>query len=356
MGQIKSFIGKMLFKGKGALLRHGPTIAVAAGVIGVVYAIGSAMTTAIDDEETQEIRAHVSRLEDLKSTQKEIEVTPESHPDTTLDAVIVERRKEGRAMAGSFLKTFRRPIIAGAVGVGLIGTGYLWLSKRFGATAAALASTAATLATVETNIARTWGEDAVICLRDPNWDPEILKKSREPSEGEAAPIEGYYDPFREYAAKQAHSNPMLDNDANIVHFNADTVEPGYRYPKLSSNLHLIRAAVDKAQSDLDYRDNCWFISRREMMDRLHLTSQAAHTDKRRIMQDAVDGWTKGQKIDVNINGLYQEYSKNLDNSAWIDELDRRHEDIVLKFNASPMALYDAFQIRYAQPSNQVVKA
>lgn len=337
---FKATMMKVLFGIKSGAIKYGPHIAFVFGTGAIIGAMASAMIDACDEEKTQPIRDHVKKLEELKDVQEHIE----EHPETTLDAVVKERRKETVSTVGCFLGTFRKPIILGTVGIGGCLFGHLWLTKRYAATAGALAATAATLATVETNIAKTWGEDAVICLRDPNWDPEILRHSQEATGDSPAPVEGYYDPFREYAAKSVGTNPMLNIDANVVRFGPDTVEPGFRYDRLSSNLYIIRGAIDKAQADLDYNPACQFISRREMKERLHLTYESSFSDKRRILDDATSGWRKGDKIDANINGLFSEYSKNLDNPAWLDELNKRHEVITLKFNAMPGRLYDAFYV------------
>ena len=331
---------RVLFGIKAGAVKAGPHLVFGLGMGLLAFAVVDAMTGACDEEKTQPIRDHVKKLEDLKDIQEHID----EHPETTLDAVVQERRKETRSTVGCFLGTFKRPLIIGMLGTGASIAGHLWLTKRYTATGAALAATAATLATVENNIAKTWGEDAVICLRDPNWDPEILRKSQEAEPGVPAPLEGYYDPFREYAAKSVGTNPLLNMDGNIVRFGPDTVEPGFRYDHLSSNLHILRGAVDKAQSDLDYKPECQFISRREMKQRLHLTYETMSSDKRKIMEDATTGWRKGDRIDIGVNGLYAEYSKNLSNPDWLDELNRRHETITLKFNCLPGRMYDAFYV------------
>ena len=340
--EIAKKTGKFFFGMRRAAYKCGPTGLVIVGLGICAYALYKVIDKANSDE-GDETRECLADMEDAALRADTAETDDEKK----------DAEKEYAECRGSFLKScwrcYRKPLLYFSLGAGAIVTGHFLKCRQFAGALGALTATSAALTTVEGNIRKAFGDDAVIAFRDREFDPTILQREADYIEAKNYEAEetgvvrpGYDDPLRQYATTNGERTMKT---LNSFVFAKDTVEPAFAYDNFSSNLHIIKGAIDKAQSDLDYRDNCWFISRRELAEK-YLHMHCDNSKKSVIMADATAGWCKGDRIDVNINGIYQMYCSNLSDRNWLDEMNKRYDRIPLEFNAREGRLYDAYLTRY----------
>lgn len=183
---------------KAFAIAHGPIGLVIAGVavggIAIVKAVKSA-------KKENHIEEHVKALESIKEELKDENTTPERRK-----VLKKEKRKEIGATVKSFLELHGSTLFCAILSAALIFAGFGWEAGRLSATASALAGTSAALNTVDSNIRKAYGEDAVRALHSQDFDAEAFKALNAEAASAKEADGTSKDPWREYSGRALKIN------------------------------------------------------------------------------------------------------------------------------------------------------
>ena len=331
-------LGKIKLAGiaiKAFALANGPIALFAGGLIVGALALIEVAKAAPDVE--AEVAPHEEAIEQLNSELADPNVPEEDKEDDR-----AAKRKEGKAVAGCFLRGYRKAIILAICAFVLLVCGFLWQSKRLAIAAATAASQAATIKIIDDNIRKTYGDKAVFAMHDPNWDPAILERGSE-SEGGNGALANYSDPYRNYKVNDSIKN-AVDHDNNIYLYNKFTIDSAYYDRAESSNwttefiriINIINEEVAKANMYLSGKMMKPILSRSEFLcENLGFIFAGYGEYMDEIDEGLRMGWGKGDIIDVGISDIVADIGRHTNDKNYLDRLaDEYRDGIPLKLNCT----------------------
>lgn len=331
-------LGKIKLAGlaiKAFALANGPIALFAGGLIVGALALMEVAKSAPVVE--AEVAPHEDAIEQINDDLKDPEISEEDK-ETIRD----EKKKEGKAIAGCFLRGYWKAILLAIIAATLLLCGFLWQSKRLAIAAATAASQAATLKLVDDNIRKTYGDKAVFAMHDPNWDPKILERGSE-AEGGNATLANYSDPYRNYNVNKAITN-AIDHDNNIYIYNKYTIDSEY-YDRASSRdyvteflnqIFMINREVATTNMKLSGKMDSPLISRTEFLcAHLGFIFAGCGNYIEEVDEGLRMGWGQGDIIDVGISDIVAEIGKHNNDQAYLRRLaDEYRDGIPLKLNCT----------------------
>lgn len=331
-------LGKIKLAGlaiKAFALANGPIALFAGGLIVGALAIIEVAKAAPAVEE--EVAPHEEAISQINDDIKDPELSEEDR-----EFEIAEKKKEGKAIAGCFLRGYRKAIILAICAFVLLVCGFLWESKRLAIAAATAASQAATIKLIDENIRKTYGDKAVFAMHDPNWDPKILE--REPdAEGGNGALANYSDPYRNYNVNNS-LNKAVDHDNNIYLYNKFTIDSEYYDRASSANwttefiriINIVNEEVAKANMYLSGKMMKPILSRSEFLcENLGFIFAGYGEYMDEIDEGLRMGWGKGDIIDVGISDIVADIGRHTNDKNYLDRLaDEYRDGIPLKLNCT----------------------
>lgn len=271
---------------KAFAIAHGPIGLVIAGVAVGGVAIVKAVKSAKKENHIEE---HVQALEAIKEELKD--------ENTTLERRKVlkkEKRKEIGATAKSFLELHGSTLFCAILSAALIFAGFGWEAGRLSATASALAGTSAALNTVDSNIRKAYGEDAVRALHSQDFDAEAFKainsEAASTKEADGTPK----DPWREYSGRVLKINNVPGDW--IFTWDASTVSNGFYSDNIVEMLNRLQNWQHMLNVELSLPETR-VITVNHVLETIGLREECSAAGGN-------IGWVKGEIIDFGINDYF----------------------------------------------------
>lgn len=292
-------------------------------VVGVVAIVAVAKAAVASKDEITEA------IDELEQVNDELKHSENLAPEDIAE-LKVEKKRSFRKVIRVFIKYFGKPIIFLTISGGLLVGGFIWQSRRFAIAAATAAAQATLIKTMETNIAKTYGDKAVIAMQDPNWDPTILQRS----DNEETTLKGYADPYRNYSIGNG------DPSRSLYLVNKFTMDPNkFRVPCVSPyssdiNVQDIVGRLLQIQGQAnEVHKECEFYTEKELLQFIGFGLVGNYTlDTMKRLQN--NGWGQADYIDFGIGDLVSELSKNCDDPTYMYYLNDKYRDgVPIKLNS-----------------------
>lgn len=294
LGKIKA--GAAIIKAFG--IAHAPAALFVGGIILVGAAIVETVKAATKKENIDEIEAAVTELE-VASDHLETVVQSEDSKSKPVQVKNSKKRKRKAMLdvAKVTAKKFIKPIILIITALIFLICGFWWQSQRLaGAAAAACAATTA-LNTVNDNIRKIGGDDAVRALNDPNFDPERMPGIIEYDENGNEKYTFDSDAWRKYTKAN-----KISVDPNSFHYlyNEDTVGYDVYEEDITNRLLRLQMTQNYLNSKLKMPDSDG-LTVNDVLKELHMNDCCSEAGE-------VAGWIQGDTIDFGIREYYEDLS------------------------------------------------
>jgi hypothetical protein len=339
---------KWLTAAKGFAILHAPAALVAIGAGLVIWAIVETAKAASDPND--ELEQEVGDLESANEALKQEDITPEE-----ADSFRKEKRKALRKVVKEFIRQFKKPIALATLGLSAMVGGYLWVAKRFAAAAAEAAAVSATLATVDRNLRKTFGDGVANAMYSDDFDPNEFDKKYFQAQGEKR--ENPDAPFDRGAIANEYVSELIGDedcpDRNLYHWNKNTTEDRVWNSQFGYRVQWLKWTVADLQNDLDNKPEVTHFTREQILDRLGLHAATVHPATVKGEKDARDDGhravCKGERIDLGLSELFEAIEGRLGDKEWLAYLEDKYQDIVIHINC------DYSQYKRAKLYNPVVR-
>lgn len=287
LGKIKA--GAAIIKAFG--IAHAPAALFVGGIILVGAAIVETVKAATKKENIEEIESAVEALEVASDN---LETVAQGEDSESKPVQVKESKKLKRKamvdVAKVTAKKFIKPIILIITAIIFLICGFWWQSQRLaGAAAAACAATTA-LNTVNDNIRKIGGDDAVRALNDPNFDPDKMPGIIEYDENGNKKYAFDSDAWRQYTKSNKLS---IDPKGFNYIYNEETVDPRFFERDLIQRIQRIQMTQNFLNSKLQMPE----------VRGIYVNEALRELGLSEFQSEAGDhaGWIKGDHIDFGIN-------------------------------------------------------